>query len=384
VSSLRNDRDSALSAGAKAQRTRAKRDVLNEEEFRQMLALERKRSERTKVPFLLMLAECTAAANHESEAATLGKMGSVLFNDSRDTDVIGWYHDGSALGVLFTGLSAGERGPILEKIARRVKSKLERDLAPDQWQHVRFSFHFFPDDWDLSNLDHPGNPSPNIDETLAAKRKRIPLAFKRLIDIVFSLVVLLVCLPLFLWIAVAIKASSRGPVFFRQRRIGQYGKQFVFLKFRSMYENSDVLVHKNFMTKLINDVTLEKPLRDERNQLYKIQNDDRVTRVGRFLRRTRLDEFPQLLNVLKGEMSLVGPRPAVPYEVEIYQTWHRRRVLAAKPGITGIWQVAGRSRVKFDEMVRIDLRYAMAWSPWLDLKILFLTPFSVFRGSGAL
>jgi len=383
VSSLRNDRDSALSAGANAQRTGAKRDVLNEEEFRRKLALERKRSERTKAPFLLMLAECTAAANHESEAATLGKMGSVLFNDSRDTDVIGWYHDGSALGVLFTGLSAGERGPIIEKIAGRVKSKLERDFAPDQWQQVRFSFHFFPDDWDLSNLDNPGNPSLSVDATVAAKRKRIPLAFKRLIDIVFSSVVLIVCLPLFLWIAFATKASSKGPVFFRQRRIGQYGKHFVFLKFRSMYENSEVLVHKNFVTELITDATLEKPLRDERNQLYKIQNDDRVTRVGRFLRRTSMDELPQLLNVLKGEMSLVGPRPAIPYEVEIYQTWHRRRVLAAKPGITGIWQVAGRNRVKFDEMVRMDLRYAMAWSPWLDLKILLLTPFAVFRGNGA-
>ena len=384
MSSLRNDRDSALSAGANAQRKRAKRDVLSEEEFRQMLALERKRSERTKAPFLLMLAECTAAANHESEAATLGKMGSVLFNDSRDTDVIGWYHDGSALGVLFTGLSAGERGPILEKIAGRVKSKLERDFAPDQWQQVRFSFHFFPDDWDLSNLDDPGNPSLNVDATVAAKRKRIPLAFKRLIDIVFSSVVLIVCLPLFLWIALAIKASSKGPVFFRQRRIGQYGKQFVFLKFRSMYENNEVLVHKNFVTELFAHTTLEKPLRDERNELYKTQNDNRFTRVGRFLRRTSMDELPQLLNVLKGEMSLVGPRPAIPYEVEIYQTWHRRRVLTAKPGITGIWQVAERSRVKFDEMVRMDLRYAMAWSPWLDLKILFLTPFSVFRGSGAL
>ena len=383
MSSLRNDRDSALSAGANAQRKRAKRDVLNEEEFRQMLALERKRSERTKAPFLLMLAECTAAANHESEAATLGKMGSVLFNDSRDTDVIGWYHDGSALGVLFTGLSAGERGPILEKIAGRVKSKLERDFAPDQWQQVRFSFHFFPDDWDLSNLDDPGNPSLNVDATVAAKRKRIPLAFKRLIDIVFSSVVLIVCLPLFLWIALAIKASSKGPVFFRQRRIGQYGKQFVFLKFRSMYENSEVLVHKNFVTELFAHTTLEKPLRDERNELYKTQNDNRFTRVGRFLRRTSMDELPQLLNVLKGEMSLVGPRPAIPYEVEIYQTWHRRRVLTAKPGITGIWQVAERSRVKFDEMVRMDLRYAMAWSPWLDLKILLLTPFAVFRGSGA-
>ncbi len=383
MSSLRNDRDSALSAEVNAKRTRAKRDVLNEEEFRRMLALERKRSERTKVPFLLMLAGCTATAKHETEAATLSKMGSVLSSDSRETDVIGWYNDGSVLGVLFSGLSAGERGPILDKISERLKSKLERDFAPDEWQQLRFSFHFFPDDWNLSNFDDPGNPTLYIDATPAAKRKRVPLGFKRLIDIVFSSIVLTVCLPLFLWIALAIKASSKGPVFFRQKRIGQYGKQFVLLKFRSMFENSEVLVHKNFVKELIADATLEMPLRNERNELCKIQNDDRVTRVGRFLRRTSLDELPQLLNVLKGEMSLVGPRPAIPYEVEIYQTWHRRRILAARPGITGIWQVAGRSRVKFDERVRMDLRYAMAWSPWLDLKILLLTPFTVFRGNGA-
>jgi lipopolysaccharide/colanic/teichoic acid biosynthesis glycosyltransferase len=117
--------------------------------------------------------------------------------------------------------------------------------------------------------------------------------------------------------------------------------------------------------------------------VYKIKDDKRITRVGRFLRRTSLDELPQFINVLNGEMSLVGPRPAIPYELASYQTWHRRRVLEAKPGITGVWQVAGRSRVKFDEMVRMDLRYAMSWSPWLDVKILLLTPLAVIKGSGA-
>ena len=117
--------------------------------------------------------------------------------------------------------------------------------------------------------------------------------------------------------------------------------------------------------------------------IYKIKNDRRITRVGRFLRRTSLDELPQLVNVLKGEMSLVGPRPAIPYELAAYQAWHRRRVLQAKPGITGLWQVAGRSRVRFDEMVRMDLRYATSWTPWLDIKILLLTPLAVLRGTGA-
>jgi lipopolysaccharide/colanic/teichoic acid biosynthesis glycosyltransferase len=117
--------------------------------------------------------------------------------------------------------------------------------------------------------------------------------------------------------------------------------------------------------------------------VYKLTNDKRITPVGKFLRRTSLDELPQLLNVLSGDMSLVGPRPPIPYELATYQTWHRRRVLEVKPGITGLWQVTGRSRVKFDEMVRLDLRYATSWTPWLDLKILLQTPLAVIRGSGA-
>ena len=117
--------------------------------------------------------------------------------------------------------------------------------------------------------------------------------------------------------------------------------------------------------------------------VYKLTNDPRVTRVGRFLRRTSLDELPQFINVLKGEMSLVGPRPPIPYEVDAYQTWHRGRILEAKPGITGLWQVNGRSRLAFDDMVRLDLRYARSWCLWLDIKILLQTPKAVVLGEGA-
>jgi lipopolysaccharide/colanic/teichoic acid biosynthesis glycosyltransferase len=119
------------------------------------------------------------------------------------------------------------------------------------------------------------------------------------------------------------------------------------------------------------------------NVVYKIQQDPRVTRVGKFLRKTSLDELPQLINVLKGEMSLVGPRPPIPYESEVYEVWHRRRVLEAKPGITGLWQVNGRSRLKFNDMVRLDLQYAKTWSLWLDIKILLQTPRAVLFGEGA-
>ena len=150
-----------------------------------------------------------------------------------------------------------------------------------------------------------------------------------------------------------------------------------------MYVDNDHSVHREFVTKLIAEDAVAETQSGSRQNVYKLTNDKRVTPIGRFLRRTSLDELPQLINVLKGDMSLVGPRPPIPYELAAYQVWHRRRVLEVKPGITGLWQVTGRSRVKFDEMVRLDLRYATTWTPWLDLMILLRTPVAVIKGSGA-
>jgi lipopolysaccharide/colanic/teichoic acid biosynthesis glycosyltransferase len=202
---------------------------------------------------------------------------------------------------------------------------------------------------------------------------------KRAIDIVGGTLLALLCLPFCVLIALLVKATSKGPVLFRQQRVGQHGKQFTFLKFRSMYVDN---VHKEFVTQMITrELDRDK---SERNQgVYKLTSDKRITRLGKFLRRTSLDELPQFINVLRGDMSLVGPRPPIPYELAAYQTWHRRRLLEVKPGITGLWQVTGRSTVDFDEMVRLDLRYATSWTPWLDLRILIRTPAAVIKGSGA-
>ena len=208
------------------------------------------------------------------------------------------------------------------------------------------------------------------------------LILKRAIDIMGGLVLSLICLPFCVLIAIAIKATSKGPILFRQMRVGQHGKQFMFLKFRSMYADNDHSIHREYVTKLINNETpaaSTSPI----ETVYKLTGDKRITPIGRFLRRTSLDELPQFLNVLRGEMSLVGPRPPIPYELAAYQTWHRRRLLEVKPGVTGLWQVTGRSTVDFDAMVRLDLKYAIAWSPWLDIKILLRTPLAVIRGSGA-
>jgi lipopolysaccharide/colanic/teichoic acid biosynthesis glycosyltransferase len=149
-----------------------------------------------------------------------------------------------------------------------------------------------------------------------------------------------------------------------------------------MYVDNDHSIHREYVTKLINNETSADGTRTS-GTVYKLTGDKRITPVGRFLRKTSLDELPQFLNVLRGEMSLVGPRPPIPYELAAYQTWHRRRLLEVKPGITGLWQVTGRSTVDFDAMVRLDLRYATSWSPWLDIKILLRTPLAVIRGSGA-
>jgi Sugar transferases involved in lipopolysaccharide synthesis len=360
----------------------SERQFLNDEEFGRMLALERKRSERTRTPFLLMLADRSDPVAQEPNGETLAAIGASLLRQSRETDIVGWYKDRKTLGVLFTGL-AEDRDVVMQTIAARVRTTIEHELEFDQRKYVRLAFHLFPDDWDLKAPGNPGNPKLYADITQSAQRKQSLLAVKRSIDIVISAVLLLLCLPLFLVIATAIKSTSKGPVFFRQKRIGQYGKQFTFLKFRSMYVNNSDNVHKKFVAAFIANKKPEGVHEISDHGSFKLKRDTRITRFGSFLRKTSLDELPQLINVLRGEMSLVGPRPAIPYEVEAYQTWHRQRVLAAKPGITGIWQVTGRSRVKFDEMVRMDLRYAMAWSPWLDLKILLLTPLAVIRGTGA-
>jgi lipopolysaccharide/colanic/teichoic acid biosynthesis glycosyltransferase len=170
-------------------------------------------------------------------------------------------------------------------------------------------------------------------------------------------------------------------VFFKQQRVGERGKPFTMLKFRTMHVNNDSAIHKEFVSKLIKGAT---PVGgDGGNAAFKIVNDPRVTPIGRLLRKSSLDELPQLWNVLRGDMSLVGPRPPLSYEVEQYKPWHYRRVLEAKPGITGLWQVSGRSRTNFDDMVRLDLRYAKNPSAWMDIKILLATPKAVISGKGA-
>lgn len=205
--------------------------------------------------------------------------------------------------------------------------------------------------------------------------------FKRAIDIVFSLFVIVFGFPFYLLIAAMIKLSSPGPVLFIQERIGQNGKRFKFYKFRTMTQDNNDEAHRNFTENFIKGKLMESGCCQGHQPMFKIAKDPRVTSVGRFLRRTSLDELPQFLNVLKGEMSIVGPRPPLPYEIAHYKEWHKKRLLA-KPGLTGFWQVNGRSTVPFDEMVMLDLYYYENWSLLLDLKIILRTVPVMLMGSG--
>jgi exopolysaccharide biosynthesis polyprenyl glycosylphosphotransferase len=359
------------------------RGVLNEQAFHKMIALERKRTERSRKPFLLMRVDMGNGLESDKKGKALGKILAALALSTRETDVTGWYKNDSIVGVMFTEFGVDDRSIIPNTMMTRVSEALRKNLSEQQFKALNIKFQLFPEEWNHDIPQRPSDPTLYPDLTSRDNARKFFCVTKRLMDIVGSALALLLFAPLLLLIAIAIKLTSNGPVLYTQKRVGQYGKQFVFLKFRSMYIDNDDRDHKAYTKQLIAGDAETHPGNSNGNGVYKITNDKRVTSIGSFLRRTSLDELPQFFNVLKGEMSLVGPRPAVVYEVEEYKIWHRRRVLEAKPGITGLWQVNGRSRVKFDDMVRLDLRYAKTWSPWMDLKILLRTPVVVVFGDGA-
>ncbi len=356
--------------------------LLSEHMFRKVLSLERKRSERSGQRFVLMLVHASALLQADPEEAIRDAITGALSVSTRETDLRGWYKEDMVVGVICTEIGSGTMTSILSALHSRVSSALRNNLNLEQVNVIHVTYHVFPDDLDPENGGRPADVKlyPDLSpQDTAAKASRW---IKRSIDIIGGLSALILLSPLFVVVAVVIKLTSKGPILFKQQRMGQYGVRFTFLKFRSMYFQNDARIHQDYIRRFISGKQ-DKVQPAGHGGVYKIKDDPRVTPVGRFLRKTSLDELPQLLNVLGGEMSLVGPRPPIPYEVERYEIWHRRRFLEVKPGITGLWQVEGRSRTRFDEMVRLDLKYARTWSPWLDIKILLRTPKAVLRGSGA-
>jgi exopolysaccharide biosynthesis polyprenyl glycosylphosphotransferase len=347
----------------------------DERVFKRMLLLERRRSERTGIPFALALLD-VEGIQPSLDRTKLEELATSVGTAMRETDLTGWYLQSSTIGIILTTLNGVDRLSLKSIVAERVDRVLSMQLTSSQKQQVRISVYIFPEL--MTDGDSVG-PAPEFyaDPEPAHLKSKLNAVLKRTIDIAGSLAVLILLSPLFLVIAIIVKLTSRGPVLFRQTRLGRLGKKFTFLKFRSMYVNNDPEIHKRYIQNLIDKKVSES------EGTFKIKNDPRITAFGRFLRKSSLDEVPQFINVLKGEMSLVGPRPPIPYEFEKYSLWHRRRILEVKPGITGEWQVNGRSRTAFDEMVRMDLRYIQNQCIWLDLKILLKTPLAVLKANGA-
>jgi len=205
-------------------------------------------------------------------------------------------------------------------------------------------------------------------------------AMQRGFDVLFALTLILLLSPILIGVALAVRIDSRGPAFFRQRRVGYLEREFTLFKFRSMRVDADPQGHQEYVTALIKGA--ESNPNGGRENLYKLAVDNRITGVGRWIRKWSLDELPQLFNVVRGDMTLVGPRPAIPYEVAEYPSWYRER-FTVKPGLTGYWQVSGRSERTYEEMVRLDIEYAKRRNLSLDLSILLKTPWVVLSRKGA-
>jgi lipopolysaccharide/colanic/teichoic acid biosynthesis glycosyltransferase len=357
--------------------------LLTQQLFTKLLCLERKRTERSRRGFVLMLLDPGKLLHQKNREETLAKILTALSETIRDTDLTGWYKDGEVLGVIFTEVGTDVGRPLVNTLSTKVTEALYRTLTVGQINEIKLTFHVFPEDWDDDSPAGPVNSTLHVDLAQGFHRNTMAHHAKRLMDIAGSLAAIFLCLPVFIAIAAAVKFTSRGPILYRQVRLGQYGRKFTFLKFRSMHFKNDPSIHQQYVKEFITGGKDTEPDDLASPKPYKLIADPRVTSVGAFLRKTSLDELPQFFNVLMGEMSLVGPRPPVLYEYECYDLWHKQRLLAVKPGITGLWQVDGRSRVTFDEMVRLDIRYAKSWSLWLDIKLLLRTPYAVLSANGA-
>ncbi len=355
--------------------------VFKEEKFHAMLTHERRRAERSRKPFVLILLDSQAVPKKERGAAFLERLPAVVSEATRETDIIGWYKQGLILGMIFTELNLEGKSPITDVLHYKVVASLRDNFGQAFASNVAVSVHLIPESWDMHRPDREVDIETYQDHSRRVSNKRHSMIIKRIIDIVGSSMLLIMISPLLAAIALAIKLTSKGPVIFKQERVGWLGTRFECLKFRTMYTNNDAKIHREYVQLLITGKATKE--NEAGPVVYKITSDPRVTPIGKFLRKTSLDEVPQFWNVLRGEMSLVGPRPAVPYEFELYDNWHRRRVFEMKPGVTGLWQVSGRSRVSFDDMIRLDLRYCQCWSLWLDLKILLATPHAALKGDGA-
>jgi lipopolysaccharide/colanic/teichoic acid biosynthesis glycosyltransferase len=341
---------------------------LSRTEFLRMVQREKRRTDRSHSA--LSLALLTVDANGGSTLQDILEKVSTMV---RETDYV-TATDDDRIAVLLPDTGEAGLRSFLDKVA------LNRAI---QGSHVVGAT--YPDaEFDRLIAEQLGTPrsrhAVDAGEATLVRSNGYPL--KRALDVLGAVVALVLLSPPMLLVALVIKLSSPGAVIYRQTRIGQGGVPFVMYKFRSMRTDMDDRAHREFVASLI-DGKAEPSGSGEAAGQFKMKADPRITAIGRLIRKTSIDELPQFYNVLIGNMSLVGPRPPVPYEAEKYKTWHRRRVFEMKPGLTGIWQVEGRSRVSFDDMVRMDLRYLRRCSLRFDLKVLLRTVLVVLTCEGA-
>jgi lipopolysaccharide/colanic/teichoic acid biosynthesis glycosyltransferase len=361
------------------------RMVLPEAAFMSMLYLERRRAERSQKRYVLLLVDVKGAISDKQRIRTIQKITGTLCTITRETDIIGWYVNDHILGVIATEIGRATSQEVRQRMSEKIRAGFLEALGASKAAEISVSFHFFPEEREDGDSNDSENNALYPEISRKTPSRKLALGFKRVMDVCGSGFALFMLLPLMAIIALAIKLTSKGPVLFSQERLGQYGKKFRVLKFRSMRKDCDSKIHQEYVAGFIAGKVsgAESNANGTAAKTFKIQKDPRITPIGGILRKTSLDELPQFWNVLVGQMSLVGPRPPLEYEFKVYDTWHRRRVLEIKPGITGLWQVEGRSRTQFDDMVRLDLKYARGWSLWLDLKILLRTPAAVVSGDGA-
>lgn len=402
--------------------------LLDSEDFLNRMRQERLRSERYETPLsfitinIVGLTELLMRTNGKYAQAFIKHVAGVLKNSTRESDIKGWYQD-DKIGLLAPNTNELGARNLTRNLVKSVVnySVSGGDLeTTDLIQFVNvFSVEtghsYLADGQDLYNkkTSPPSSEKQDVVEFTQAEHlpsrtavlagsvdvaiaerplsieilsqdqmQELELKVKRFIDILGSFFGIILTAPLMLIIALSIKLTSRGSALFRQERLGFLGKPFISMKFRTMRVDADSSLHEEYVTKLIKGKNEDINKGSTDQPLYKIADDPRVTLFGKFLRKTSLDELPQFFNVLKGDMSLVGPRPPIPYEYDIYKRWHCRRVLEVKPGITGLWQVSGRSSITFDEMVRLDLAYVRNWSLWLDFKIILQTFWAVVSTKG--
>ena len=366
---------------AEAEMVGALHTIFDEGLFKDTITRERKRTERSGLAMVMLLIG-VQDSRREDTPTLFAVIADALSAVKSDIDILGWFERQSIMGLIAPEIATANLASTCERLEAEFQKEITIRFDGDRAQRLSIRLRVYPEPRKLEEeeLQHM---DPFLHPELPANQQAIANfhILKRGMDILLSLLLLIILSPLLLAIAGLVKLSSRGPVIFRQARVGQMMKPFVIYKFRTMYADSHHGIHHDYVSWFIN--SSGKACENEKHIFFKLTNDPRITPIGYLLRKTSFDELPQLWNVLVGEMSLVGPRPPLWYELQQYKPWHRHRVLDAKPGVTGLWQVSGRSRTTFDEMVRLDLRYARTMSLRTDIKILLATPAAVIAGKGA-